>query len=1320
MTQLLLPRRLWHETKDGRAFVEQAELVERSESLIILGEAGLGKTELLKWLALQDGHAYCTARELRNVRPDARKLLRGAKTLVVDALDELSVQGEGEAVDVVVGKLGDTGDPRFVLSCRIADWRNATGVSAIRDQYGDVDLLVLHLEPLTEREIIKVLAYHLDGDVARAEAVAAHFTELNLAGLLGNPQTLEMVAHVAKAGLLPTTKASLFGRAVKLLCQEHDDKKADLQPDETTALDAAGAAFAALILTGGEALVVQTAYPSEDEIPLKEVIALPGAHRLEAVLGSRLIGGSANRFSYSHRRVGEYLGSRWLARQADTLMKRRRLLALFQSHGIVPASLRGLHAWLAYHDTELAPEIIAADPMGLIEYGDADELSPAHARLLLTALRKLADRDPRFRQWQSYSLKGVVQPELLPDVRAMITDPHTEFGLRLLLLEAIKDSPIAQFLRDDLRAVLLATSAELAHRIRAIEALVALGDEDWPEIVTVLQSKDDDDAIRLALEIVYEAGIWSFDDGVIIDLIRTQAQREDRAMSLYRNLERVIPDERLESLLDELVAQIATMGNRHQRAGNDDLTDFGYQLIGRRLAAGAIDAPRLWRWLEPFDAEVGYQRKARADVHKLIHEDECLRRAGQRLVLLEQPGTETIWQRFWRLTSRSPGLSPTPHDVIELLGALDATESDDQKWRDVLQLTPHSASEGADVRKAATRFAVQRPDVLEWIDHLAEPRTPVWQIEQEERAHQRAAEQAKQWKEHRESYANQVGAMRRGEFGAVIRPAQAYLGLFYDMNDELPAHERVAEWLGKDLACAAFEGFEVFLQSDAAPTAQQVAESNAESRSWNAVAIIVAALAERVRRGIVFAGVRDDRVITGWHELRRTRVDEHANLEGVRQAVDDEMRARGLLKAATRNWLEPQLEHRLKHVDQLYPLMHDNDQVEWANQLATEWLMRFSDMAYEPEAEMIERLIASERYSTLRGLAASRLTQELSEDRRRSWNAVTFLTDFAAQREHLKRVTETDPNWIWTLRRRIAGHRGRSLSVTLSIDQLVWLITTFRAPFPSVNYPSGVTTGDMNPWDASEFLSSIISRLADITSDEAVTALTSLRNSPADSYTVLLRIVSAEQQRKYTERRYRPPSLASLRAIIEAGPPKTVEDLQAVILYFLAEVQKRIFADPADPWRGFYNDLGTPHEEERCRDYLLTMLGPRPESIELAPEVHLADDNRADIIASFAGMRMPIEIKGQWHAQLWRAADAQLDRLYSTDYAAEGRGIYVVLWFGPKVVESKKPRAEARGRKRPKTPEELRDGLIAASRAAQDGRVTVVVLDLERPPVHER
>lgn len=1320
MAHPILPRTLWYETIDGVVSLVQADLPGRTEPIIVLGEPGMGKTELLRWLGDQPGSAYCTARQLRNAGSNARHLLGNERTLVIDALDELSVQGEGDAVDIVLQRLNDITHPapHFVLSCRAADWRNATGVAAIREQYGDVDLLVLHLDPLTDDEVRQLLAAELGGDVARADAVIMHFTGAKLTGMLGNPQTLELVARVAREGTLPNTKARLFQRAVELLRKEHRDSKAELQPNESTALDAAGAAFAALILTGSDAIVVETAEPAADEIPLNEIAALPGAQELEAVLGSRLFGtaGPANRFTYWHRRIGEYLGSRWLARQADSALKRRRLLALFQSNGVIPASLRGLHAWLAHHDPALAPAVIDADPMGVIEYGDADELDAEQARLLLKALQGAAAHDPRFRDWQEYSLKAVVQPALTEEVRAIVNDPAAELGLRLLLVEAVRESPIAGSLRPDLEHIIMDGGAPNALRHRSTEALIALGGEDWPTIVDGLLSSKGADDVEIALEIIIETDCALVRDAKIIALVVAQAQRDELGHNALRRVAKTVPVERLDTLLDELVVQIAKLGNRHERPGNTELTDFGYRLIARRMKSGPVDAARLWTWLKPFDAEAGYHRTAREQVHEMIREDDGLRRAGQRLVLFEEPGSKTVWERAWRLSSRSGGFAPTEEDTLALIEGLDPDARDDEKWRDLLRLIPHSATEGGKAREAAKRRVPHRPDMLAWIDKLADPDIPQWQIKQEEKARQRAAKQAMDWQDHRKGFAAEIEGVRRGDFGVIVNPAKAYLGLFHDMNHDAEPQDRLAEWLGADLAAVALEGFEAFLRSDSPPTAQQITESYADSKSWSASMIIVAALAERVRMGRGFEGVTDDRLTAAFYELRHSRIDHQAKLEALQPAVEAEMRARNLTQAAVRSWIEPQLEKRLTYVDQLYALMRDDAGAGEASQLALDWLKRFPDMPFEPEAEMVDRVIASHRFDELRELGAKRLARSLSEDRRRVWDAVALLTDFEAQRDRLTRLAVDDPDWLWTIRRRIGSERGRSVVAPLSVDQLAWLLTTFRRAFPSIQHPSGVSTGDTNPWDASEFLASAGSRLADMTTDRAIAALTALRDAPADGYTSYLKVLAAEQRRKHAEGRYSPPRLADVRAIVEAQPPRTVIDLQATLLELVAQVQKRIRADPADPWRGFFTDKRTPHNEERCRDQLLTMLGVRPEAIDLLPEGHLADDNRADIIALLNGMRAPLEIKGQWHPDLWHAADSQLDRLYATDYAAERRGIYVVLWFGHDVPDAKKPKARGRGLSRPRTAEELRAGLVASSRAARDGRVEIVVLDLERPP----
>lgn len=1305
-----IPRLLWYQDQRETITVDQDFLRADSRSLIVLGEAGMGKSTLLLQLNGVPDFAVCTARKLINA-PKPRALMGGATTLVVDALDEVSARLDGDAVDLVLRRLAELELPRFILSCRVADWRKATALQGITEFYESAPL-ELHLEPLTRENATSFLAARLGAD--RAEDAIGHLEARGLGGLWGNPQTLNLIADVAAAGTLPETKGALFTEATKLLRLEHREEKAGTPLAalaEADVLDAAGAAFAIMILTDREA-VSRKVIIDDSDLPLAEASHLPSAGVIPDILGTRLFSSTGDeRFSYDHRAIGEFLGARWLARQADTLRKRRRLLELFNGQALVPASLRGLHAWLAWHSADLAEEVITADPMGVIEYGDADALTPQQGRVLFTALRHLAEANPRFRDWADYRTGGLVQLELLPEIRDILTEPGVEFGLRLLVLQALTNSPLIAELRDELESILLSPTVEFANRSEAADRLVESGGAvDWPTIFQRLLDEHTDNSVRLVSEQMNKLGYEQFSDALLLDTVRAQFDRSERTVGVFMSLERKLPNDRLDVLLNDLAATASAMGRPHERPDDGQITDLVYALLVRRLALPLNGAAELWTWLKPFDERSGYQRETKQAVARIFEGDDGLRRGVQRLVLLDDPGEKTPWQRCWRLVERSSGLQPTEDDICALLAAL---SNDDERWRDVVTIARHGPEHGASVRAAAARFVAGESEAAQWLAGLAEPAVPEWQIEQEERAREREAERAAAWTAHRAEFAAHLEELRQGVYGYVINPAQAYLKLFHDMGDEAkdgPA--RLIEWLGSEIADAALVGFDAFLLIEPPePNATQIAKSYAEGRRWQASYIIICALAERQRTGRGFDDLSDERLMAGLFELRHTRLDDHAGISGLDPLLTNSLRARGAYEAALRLFFEPQLKARAQHVDGLYVLVRSAEDAALADALALDWIVRFPEMSGNAESELLDRLLASdEGRAALRSIVRERRAAGLDDERRRTWDAVGIIVDFAETVPAVE-ANGVESELFWHLRARLGGRRSGLPHAHLDVDQLAWTIATFRSRYAVVRRPDTVTTGDTNPWDATDYLSALINRLGDDASAAATEALVQLRDKDADGYTNLLRVTVAEQKRKRVEAEWQAPALNTVVAAITDRTPTTAAQFLAVMVEELNTVQALVTGSSVNWYRDFFTG-SAPATEEHCRDTILKMFGTLPFGIKAQPEAYLADAKRSDILCVLGDMVIPIEIKGQWHRDVWTAADRQLDRLYTNDHRAE-RGIYLVLWFG--TAATKPPKTPPGEMPRPRSGAELRDALASLSTSTGDGRTEIIVLDLTRP-----
>jgi len=1317
--------------------VDEGQLGALPAPYVVLGEPGMGKTWLLKTFAKAQGFAFITARAL--LRQPAAELRKVATAVwVIDALDEVASARGDEPVQAVLARLGELGTPPFILSCRSADWQGAIAKHDIKEDYG-IDVPQLQIDPLSRGEARRALAAEL-GDQETARKSIDDLAMRGLEPLFGNPLTLLLIANLTKAhGQLPETRADLYREACDLLVREQNAKHRQGALDSLTkdeALNAAGAACATLILTGSEAVSLEASGTvAEGDLRAVEIAALPEAASVEAVLHSRLFRrpGGGDRMAPLHRTIAEYLGAKWLAARFGPASA-RRLFALVTFREGVPASLRGLHAWLAHFNPAIAEQVIATDPFGVLRYGDADGLTPSQGLAMLRGLQQLSIETPYFRErdWTRYSARGLAQAALADEVRAVVLDPKTSYALRTVLLDALKGAPTSALLKADLFKVMMADGKKSLGRdarVSAAEILIGLKDsaDDWPTIVDTLSKRLPPMSRYLAVDIIITAGSAAFPAAGIVRAIlaytgrlaglKKRPGRVDGVGPLY-HLARQIPVEQISAVLDEYSAQCPKDPPRDWNA-EYALNDLIATLISRRLEGPAPDPPDILRWVR-IHAELhinsGEKRKAIRDWMR-AHDD--VRRAIQTHVMFIEKGDEDVWGRAWSLNRLDAGLFPDVGDVAALLDSAHlkpvSKASVGRKWRDVVQLAAHADGLPEPVSTKAGAQAAGDVDLEIFLDKLRNPSPPAWAEEQRKRQADEARRREKEWAKHRADYQTRRNQIRSGDVNGVQQLALAYAGRFHDLNEAKDPHDRIRLWLGDDLLRAALDGFEAVLHRCDLPGSIKIAEGYAKSRGWGFAIPILVGLLERVRTGRGLAGVPEDVIISGRLAMEWETLGDGDENQTVRDALDAWLTAHPTShEAYIRRLIEPQLRKagESSHINGLHQLARNEAAAAVVTPLASEWLSNFPDMPGIAEIELIDHLTRFNAWDAVRAAAVERKSQGFRDDEHRLlWLSVDFLTAFEAARADLDATAIAHPNLLWHLRSRGGLNRSDPADGG-TLAKASWQVRTFRKQFPSREWPTGSYGGDQNPWNASDFLHGAIAVIAADLSDPAVAALTQLRDDVNDSYSENIRNAVSAQARARREEAFRPATLSDVAAVAAGDRPRTMEDLRAMVLDAVDVLQARVRGDQFNTVERFY-DAGAPLDEERCRDVVGALLqGELRHGIQQLSEARMPAAKRADLAFLLEGLQLPLEAKGQCNEALWTAPMGQLEKLYTTEWRASGIGIYLVFWFGLDAPKGRKLRGPPKGQPRPVTPDELATSLVATIPEHRRSDLSVVVLDL--------
>jgi hypothetical protein len=1314
--------------------VDEDELLATTGAKVVLGEPGMGKSKLMREVGRRLGVVPISAARFIN-SIDPSRFVSPGKPIIIDALDEAMARREGDVVDVVIAQLEESGSPEFVLSCRSREWQSRN-LSTLGQPY-DSEPKVFALEPLSRSDAQNFLALHYCN--VDPDHVLNHLDTHGLAELYGNPLTLGLIGQVARRDAnLPRSRAALFERVCMIIWPEHDPDRDDTQLAQATdeeALSAAGGISAALLFSGAEAIsAAGRASVHERDIRLADLEALPGTATARAIFSSKLFSsvGTA-RATPVHRVIAEYLGARWLAQEARNPRTIRRLLGQFRSSGGVPASLRGLHACLAHHSPAMAEQVIMADPYGVLRYGETASLTLSQADCLLEALRRLGDEDPYFRasDWDRHTAAGLMVPALRDKIGDIIGSTDSNAHLRSLLIESLKEVPLTADLALTLEKIVVSDERNYSEREDAAEALLPHRERGWwQQTIADLRDQGTENAARLARTIIASIDCDVSDDllvstlfiemGATISLLPRREKREILRVRIYDKIVKALPTTRLVKVLN-CINEYCELVDANDWQSWNDVGEIVAVLFVRAIDEVAVspgDAAAMWNWLGVYRHSTG-DRSQTKELRVRLAARTDLRQAVQLHALYDARSEESISASAFELDDRMVGL--TRDDLIfflERLAKADNSNADlRQEWKDLMQLGMRGNELDPELRAAGAKFQRSDEKLKHFVDSLLNPEEPEWQRWHRQKAADHERERRARREAVRADYSRNREALRSGELKWILGPAQAYLGLFNNLERDQPAVNRIGEWLGPELQDDAMAGLEAVLHRTDLPTPVQVAQGFADERRYRYRFPIVAGLLAKCRSAKELTDLSDEVLkvaLLSCHGAEQLSCDDEdlASLCGALEALV--ISTEKDREDFARLWIEPSLKAGKSHVIGLYKLAHDDEWRVAGRVLAREWLDAFPDVPEHVELELVDCLTDSRDLTPLASIAASRASIVFRNfDHMLAWLAIDVLARFNTVIPAINGIGSKIPEFIWFLRNR-SGLERRNSMAALSVDQLKWIIAEFRQHWPNV-YLHGSSSGDTNDHNAAEFIRSLISRLANDTSEEAEEAIQALVAEPVDTYSNWIMHMAAEQRQKRVEENYVPLMPQELGALLRDGPPTDANDLRSLVLDELEVAQKKLIGDDLDQVRDFLSDNGLPYDENRCRDRLAVMIEPglTRYDVQRITEADMPRGKRVDLAFSHGGIQLPMEIKGQWHEEVWSAAKDQLDALYLIDWRSDGRGIYCVLWFGEFSSKSgRRLKAPPNGLPAPNSPEEMREMLIQLIPESRRTFIEVVVLDL--------
>ncbi len=1307
-----------------------------TKGLVLLGAPGAGKTHLLKEAAKPEDCYYLTAKSFLN-RPVSK--LTQFECLFIDALDEQRASaGTQDVLSQVVKKLWEVHPQKVRLACRIADWHGDLDLDTLNDYLcddGGQKATVVQLEPLTEQDVLAIL---IECNITEPDAFFDTAKTRGLAELLGNPQTLKMLATVVSAKQWPATKKELFEQASDLLLTETSGEhlRSALVGNAAGRLDCAGAICAARLIADVEGVYLSA---TESHLFHENWLVSGEIHifehtLIESVLRSRLfIAHSEQEFDYSHRMVAEYQAARWIAKQIQDGLPLSRVMAVISVNEQPVSELRGLYAWLTLYLPEEFNYLVLNDTLTILLYSDIASFSSHQKQQLLTAIEALANDNPYFMAGHFWSLNiaGLAVPELAARIKKLLTNKDTPSHLKTMLYQVLEQGLVLNEMSGFLREITLSQKSHYA--LLAYLTQAKNNRKEIRDTYRALGNTHDEIMLRAeSISRLYNECLEPVDmTSLLLDAINSKSDKI--VAGYFWKLHELVRTNDIPQILNPIITHIDINDSTLLDGISWDAFSTICDLLTKWVTHKEnLEFQFLWDWL------IYLERRLNSGS---MSSKKQLSKALQDRASELSEGITPIYIKEY--CSDQQSLSPYHFDII-MLGSIKKT---DLLSKALAAFRRPYSDKHVKLYKLCLNLCMDSPDSssfwnlydrAEGNNELISIRDSICFYEMEAGIKLNERNSALKTERNRtellakkrrnDSFTQSLLNIENGSHLSWLGEiAYYYLGRYANTDQKASPKQRLITEFGETGSMAAIRGVINLVKSQPEIDLSLAYKDHPAIHHFSWWYSITVGLNELLLRDQKLTNLTDEFLVSAlqadftiWPYINK-RGDEslfsdpwkHYILE-YKPNIFAEAWCLITEYRLSFNIGHTLFERELFQVEQLAPfrpLMIRRALLAFKNNNLTPSTYLLSKSLKYLDSDWLKKIISE-----------ANLDQFGSGKNPITWLGITFvLHDQCIELATLDH--ETKKELIWELDSYLSEHDYlEALSSQGNyLNKLEKLISLSAEIFPlNIGVPDGGTVSRNAPWKGSRFLLSLVNRIAEMDTLKASQSLTHLSNEASlSSYQDDIKHKLFEQRALYVNASFKPPTAQQALNVLENKAPANIVDLQALIMDTMQDIQRHINGSNEDAYRAFWNEPkgkpSTPKWEESCRDALLPLLRHNLEKfgIHVEPEVHMVKDKRADLVIFHKDLKMVFELKRVFHSELWTAANTQLDRLYTRDPNAQGYGIYGVFWYGDKHINKIKKHPD--GLEKPNTPRKLCKMLVSQLTAEQKKRIAVFVLDVSEP-----